>query len=37
MANKTKIYNLGELFCGPGGFAEGEEKLGFFNMFGPMI
>ena len=26
MENKAKIYNLGELFCVPGGFAEGARK-----------
>ena len=30
MNNKTKMYDLGELFCGPGGFAEGARKTGFF-------
>ena len=30
MNNKNKIYDLGELFCGPGGFAEGARKTGFF-------
>ena len=30
MKNKSKIYKLGELFCGPGGFAEGARKTGFF-------
>ena len=28
MNNKSIIYNLGELFCGPGGFAEGAKKAG---------
>jgi len=31
MNNKSIIYNLGELFCGPGGFAEGASKTGLFN------
>ena len=30
MKNKSKIYKLGELFCGPGGFAEGANKTGLF-------
>jgi DNA (cytosine-5)-methyltransferase 1 len=30
MKNKSKIYKLGELFCGPGGFAEGARKTRVF-------
>ena len=30
MNNKSKIYKLGELFSGPGGFAEGARKTRVF-------
>ena len=36
MNNKNKMYNLGELFCGPGGFAEGAKKTGFFRHVWPL-
>ena len=28
-----KIWKLGELFCGPGGFAEGAQQAGFHHLW----